>query len=309
MKKFISTHPWRLEIVPALALILSISMAVIYHLRYADYFESFLKNARTHNTPGTILNAICGFVAVLWLSEIGINHRWIRGEQRKRVNWLGLILQFSILVQAWGASLIVFILHRAAIQTARIIVPWRASAGLLILVLCIAVLLETSRKYVPRQNEIEPPPPANILKCDSGFCYKEVTIDWIMVIGSLSLIITACISARLEHIPYMCVTGILGGGFCAWLGVRRVTITPQIIVAYSGPFKKRLNLAEITECSETFRESGSKSPPDVRKSLHSGIGPCLKVTTIDGSGHLFGMLRPHFACSLIESIIQGKTPR
>ncbi|HEY3297104.1 MAG TPA: hypothetical protein VGK34_00485 [Armatimonadota bacterium] len=301
MREFIKTHPWRLEIVPAISLVLSISIACFYHVRYADRLEILLRDARTHDNPGMILNTICVSIVFLWLMEMNLNHWWVTRERRKRFNWIPVVFQFAILIQAWGACLLIYILHQAATHTSSVIVPWATSTVYPILGLCVTTMLEATRKYIPRDDEHEPPPPSNVLTYSDGFCYREVKVDWIHVICSTMLIVGACISAVQEHVPYMFAIGILGGGFCAWLGFRIVTITSQEIVAYSGPFKKFLKLAEINECCETFIETGYKTGPNVQKSLHGGFGPCLEVKTCNGKIHLFGMLRPHFACGLIES--------
>jgi hypothetical protein len=234
-----------------------------------------------------------------------MNHKWALYERRKRFNYLALLVQIPMLSKAWLVFLVLRFLRRIVAHSGPE-TPWLGSASIFLVGLGITAVMEATRVHVPREST-ELPPPTGVITGDGEFLYREVQVDWSTVVSSLFLLGVCCIMAVLMHDPVVLPMGFIGCGLLGWLGYRKVTLTPLEIRSSVGFLQKRVRISEIVEYKESYSEFYGKLPPGVRRSAQMGFGPCLEMKMCDGKIHLFGMLRPHFACGLIESA-RSKSP-
>lgn len=97
MRQFLRDHPWQLEIVPALAVVVSVSATVCSRgmLRQAST-NSELLLAGQWSLAGASMWLVVSVVCA-WVVEVRANHRWVKSERMKRFNWSALVFQSVIL--------------------------------------------------------------------------------------------------------------------------------------------------------------------------------------------------------------------
>lgn len=303
MKKFLSTHPWRLEIVPALTVLWCLGAIAYYYLRVPYRFYLCTGDSCTQWTPGTTLIWMTLVAICYWTIEIGVNHKWVLSERRKRFNYIALIFQLPMLVKAC----LVFLILEGLTHYAQFETPWMECAAILLTGICVTAVMEATRVHVP-EEATEPSPPPDVISSHGEFCYSEVSVDWSTVVCSASLVILCCFIAVETRSLWITLITLCGAGLLAWMSYRKITITSYQIQSSIGPFKKRVRVSGIFEYREGYHEYFAKKTSGGRRSAQGGFGPCIEIKTTDGKTHLFCMLRPHFGCSLIESATSKHTP-
>lgn len=307
MRKWIRSHPWRLEIVPAVAFFTAVGYTVHYHLSGA---EAILRRA---TYPGeqpiqyeaTIVFQIC-LLVFFWMIAATSNHQWVVMERRKMYNWMAPVFQFTILLYAG----IAMFLARTGLPR---ITPDSASTDLnAIPVLAltgtaVTAILEWTRRFVPRDVAPEPDPPDDeSVRTQSGICYLETGIEWGWLVMGGGALVFGILSVFYCQTALISVCNIAAGIYLCSLSRRQVEINSRGILMRSGLIRRRIEPAEVASCRATWDENGQRPRSMSRREWHQfswNTGRCLEITTKQGHIYRFGMQRPKYVCGLIESII------
>lgn len=302
MKQFIKIHPWRLEIVPALAFLISIGTALFYHFQLAEQWNITAVSNITNKSPYILFTWQIIILLCLWLLEIRINHQWIAGEDEKKFNYMAILFHFIIITKTFLLLTSISIIY-SIINNSRLQIPWSWGTIVLVIGLCFTALMERTRKYLSFAEIPEPAPPADIKSSEESFCYNESEIDWLIAVVAILLAILSLLHLMFLHRHDHAIFGIIASVILVSFTYRKVSISTDGISFSCSLIRKRFNIGDIIDCQyirpQVWHRPGSEHP----RAICVTSGRCLQVTTRDGKKHVFGMLRPSLACSLIKPMI------
>lgn len=307
MRQFIKTHPWRLEIVPAIAFIIAVGANIFYHTQIIGHSQVLAVRAGMREQADYQLITGLALIVFLWVLEGTWNHKWVMMEARKRFNWWPLINQSVMLIFAWVLIIVSWMLailsNPAMLHTYRkgLISEMLYLGGcFLIFGLGFTALMESTRRFVPKELFVEPPPPTGIEAQGNSFRYVEKTIDWGLIASTVAMmlfIVTSMLFKR-EHILLM--ISLLAFGVLLFHLKQRIIVTPESVYCSFGMSKRQVAISEI-ECArpvhcQLLERLGQKRV----RAFGNTTGRCLELTMKNGKVHVFGMLRPAYACKLLE---------
>ncbi|MDO8586412.1 MAG: hypothetical protein Q7T82_05175 [Armatimonadota bacterium] len=312
MRRFIRLHPWRLEIVPAAAFLVAVAYTAYYHLSGA---EAVLRRAAYPGEPpvqyeATIMGHIC-LVAFFWTIAAASNHRWVLLERRKMYNWTAAVFQFTIL---GNAGIAVFLARTGlpGITPTTVAVDVDVIPAIALLGIAVTAALEWTRRFVPREYAAEPdPPPPTMVYTDDSFRYVETGLEWEWAILGAGVFALGIGATAYGGITLSGVLSAVAGVFFCSLSRRRLETSSHRVVMWNGLYRVQVALADAASCKATSDENGQRPSETSRKKWHQfswNTGRCLEIATKQGHIYRFGMIRPQYARSLIESVIDvGKS--
>ena len=299
MRRFIRLHPWRLEIVPAIAFATSVAALLLYRLRGSSALSSAGGDAG-HKANLMFWEPVV-FVACFWAMEFATNHRWVMSEREKRFNWFALVAQSVMVLRA--AIALQMALWFAAEPTG-LGLTWRVFCGVSLGSITLAVLIEATREFVPRPEEPEPPLSGERDSCS----YTDTEVDY-GVTPLVAFLVACSVLAILYERHYAAFAlGLAVAAVIGSMAYRRVTITREAVLLRCGPIGKRFAVSEISGCRATHRQILERSQPPV-KALALTTGRCLEITASDRRVHAIGMLRPTHACHMLEAFLAENRER
>lgn len=304
MWKAVRQHPWRLEIVPAVAFGLAAWSLYVWQTRVACVIQRIPELRRSHVLALPWLPL--GSVLFLWLIEFGHNHWWVQSERHKRFNLFALILQALIVMKSCVVCLLTC-MFLSMMRKHPYPPMLTVLLGSVALGVGLTALLEWTRKCVPRDQPPEPPLPTDAVNARP---YREVQIDWSMLAGAILLcscflfgVGTAVASSmRAEpvfaHSVLQLATVLLAAAGVTGLAVTVITVTPDALVLWRGLIPIRLALAEIQFSVPGIREENPKPPHGTTTWCKLG-SRCIDITMKNGRIYRLGALRPSYICRLI----------
>jgi hypothetical protein len=307
MRRFMRTHPWRLEIAPAVAFLVAVGHVAYYQYSGLSSLVARLANNGEGPDPLSLLFTWkIVFMALLWSMEIGVNEKWVCNERRKRFNWIGLNFQLGILM---SAALVIFLIRFLDYGLAHVVHRDLEGTAVIVLVtvgLATTVVLEMTRPYVAKSQTPEPPPELDHTGSSKPLNYVEHETDWWTVGPAIGLVALSAVPSFYGVGQYLILFGLGGGAFLAWFGRRTLILTGETIRFSLGSIRRRIALSDVVSWQSTYHEAWSRCPSGIdRKKWHvfSASGPCLEITTKQGHIYRFGMIRPGYVCRVIESVI------
>lgn len=295
MWKAIRMHPWRLEIVPAAAFAVAVWSVYVYQTHV------------THKWPNTGENGwisammpvgYIGIMVLLWIGQMGSNHKWVQAERRKRFHW-GTVVLPSIMLTLWW---IIYIMVQVSLwnEHPQTSIPRALDFGLFsVIIACgigITVLLEWSRRYVERPEASEP---ALSEETTGASHYRELSIDWWLVLIAAIVLAESIwwyLHGGLLKDLMMFPVGVL---VLASMSVRIVKVTSTTLTYQCGiPF--RIAIADILSCVPAHHEPFIGFHDRRPKPFCVTDGRCIEITTKDGRICRLGALRPSHICQLVE---------
>lgn len=304
MREFVRVHPWRLEIVPALAFIVSIGAALFYAFRLRETWNCISMPDELRSLPATLLPWLVAILLSFWAIELHHNHRWVETERRKRYNWVTLLFQVVIVVKATLGLALVSLVSYVVDHRPWIRQPWPWLAAILVLGIVFEAVMEKTRTFAPTRESPEPGLSGDTASAGE-MPYVDMEIDWWPVASAVPIVIATALLAALTHMYYLLVLGLIGGGLMALFGYRRVAISRDGVLLSCWLIRKRFRIGDIIGCRAVRPEAWERVGPKRARALFMTTGRCLELTTRDGKTHVFGMVRPSYACSLLEPLISG----
>lgn len=301
MWKAIRLHPWRLEIVPAAAFGFAVWWLHVYHTQAVPFVASMRD---LHGADPFRLQVAwnVGWVAVLWLMEMGANHRWVESERRKRFNWMPLVFYPAIILRAW----LPFVFTRMVLDIKHPSRPYEPFDFLLLgatvlIGLGLALLLERTRHYIAREETSEPPLPADAAGASS---YHEIQIDWWFLPITpilLAMVLGLCTQRELAKgdMIMLLSSGVVATAVFLSLSIRTLSATLDLVTCKLGPIPWRFRTSDIVTCAPTHHETFAKQRDKKRKALGVTDGRCVEIAMKNGRIYRLGALRPNHICQLI----------
>lgn len=301
-------HPWRLEIVPAAAFGSAVWGFCVYKsdLEYILTGDTHLRNPDLAGLPCFLLMMTLMFC----LLEFGWNQSWVRMERRKKFNWHALMLQVPIIMQAWLLYALVFLVKWRIWHVGPLPDVFRQLALILLVAVGITAVLEWSRRYVPREEEPEPP----LLAVSAPGEYTEAATDWSTLPSALAMMgaggigVVSGISTHLDRVLTMSA-GVLAGCLFVSLSRSTLTVTATAITHRWGFFATRVRVSDVDSCIVGDRETQPKRSKDVKiVSRRKRGGRFVEIRTRDGRIYRLGAIRPTHVCALIEKAKKDLPP-
>jgi hypothetical protein len=165
-----------------------------------------------------------------------------------------------------------------------------------------------------RSNGIcaEPDPPDDeSVRSLSGIRYIETGIEWGWLVMGGGALVFGILSFFYYQTVLISVCDIAAGIYLCSLSRRQVEMSSQSIVMRNGLSRRLIELGDVVSCRATWDEHGQRPRGITRQQWHQfswNTGRCLEITTKQGHIYRFGMIRPTYMCSLIESMIGEDTP-
>jgi len=273
LRRFIRLHPWRLEIVPAVAVIMAIGHLIYYRCSDLSLVVTRIVNQGAGPDYVSLLSAwMIGYALFLWSTEIGFNSNWVGREKRKRFNPGPLIFQFNILLLT---SFVVFgtrwVSHVVSHVTTRHFSGTPIIAAV-VTGLVVTAVLELTRRYVPKDEVPEPAPPTSHPLAEQVFRYEERHIDWSTVGPAMGLAVL-CFAPVAYGVPrYMIGFGIVALVLAVGLARRRFLLTDRMVSLSVGPFRQRVSVSDIQSCCSPRLEGDWKRPKNVQRGHWHALG-------------------------------------
>lgn len=304
MWKSIKQHPWRLELVPAVA------FAWVLWMAYAFYRQE-LHSAIVPLTTGQVRRDLSqtavwqlGLGLTLWLFSVGINSRWVRSEHGKRYNWLVLVLHPMIIMRVLIAYGFLSLIYTNWFDPP-IFLRLDLFAGGILLCTGTTAVLEWTRRSIPRDETPEPPPPSVPAVADEGLRYRETYIDWWPVAASASLLATFAVLFVLRLPIAFLATGLPLCALFVCFGFRTVSITTLALKVWFCLIPKRFPISQIESCKVAQHELFRRRRGKRSRAWAITDGRCVELTLKNGKVHRIGAIRPSYICDLLA--LQGVT--
>lgn len=306
MLRFIRLHPWRLEIVPAVALVVAVGYVAYFHvtgaaaaMRRAAYPETWPAQYETSTMT------YVGMLAFFWVIAAMANHRWVLLEPRKMYNWTALLFQATILGYT-GITVFLVRIGIPQLDPTTLDLYFDAIPVIVLAGATVTAVLEWTRRFVPKDFADEPDPPPSTEVCsDGGFRYVETGMEWEwMIFGAGAL--TAGIADAAHGWLTDGSVWVLAGALLCSMSRRKVEASSHCVAMWNGLYKRQIALSDAALCRAVPDYNGQRPREISRRKWHQiswNTGRCLEITTKQGEIYRFGMLRPQYACSLIESVI------
>lgn len=305
MREFIRTHPWRLEIVPAVAVFTAVGHVVYY---YVSGIATLVSRTMVRTEPrwfqvDRITLFLTAFVIFCWSMSMSLNHSWVRCERRKRFNYILLPFQANIVMLCAGMTVVLRLLMDAVLH----VVPhpqWWLVPTAMAIGLGVTSVLEWTRPHAPN-GEPEPAPPGNPITSGGAFEYVEGSVDWSLTLGGPLMAVIWAVCAQTSVGGYIAagVVAIL----CVLFGRGQVRLTDRMLRSSRGSMRQSVALSDVQSVQVVTHEMMQWRPKGVPRRQWHMMGspyPCaLEITTKQGHIYRFGMQRPKYVCGLIESIV------
>lgn len=290
-------HPWRLEIVPAVAFGWVMWQVWLTRATLGHAGKHFLPADMQHESTQFSVFVI-GMTSFYWLLEMSINSHWVTSERRKRFSWIAVVTQAPILMNAFLAYTVLYVLRA---EPTSISLPGLDKLALVILTgVGTTAVLEYTRRYVPREEvqEASPPPPAPS-RIDGKSGYREMEIDWWMVATGSAMLATASAMSLCGGPVSNLAWALLAGAVFECVGMRTVSVGANALTLWFGFIPKRFRVTDIISCSvahhETFRRRRDKR---VRAWCVTD-GRCVQLTMRNSTIYRIGAIRPSHICELL----------
>jgi hypothetical protein len=308
--RFIRLHPWRLEIVPAVAFLTAVGHLIYYRCSTEALFITRIINQGAGlDYVSLALSWLLAVALFWWLFEIGCNWDWVVTERRKRFNPHPLVLQCQILL--W-ASTVIFGTRFLLQLVGHVKKPEFTIAPTLFTVLlgiAVTAVMELTRQHVPKTESPEPAPPSPIsLRDAESVRYEELWKDWRT--NGFTLAIAVLYGVPMAFIKEWYPAAIVGAGTIVlfiWLTKGRLILTGRQLTSSLGPIRKSVAISDVSSARVVPWDESLSRPKDFPRGQWHALAATghrlLEITTKQGHIYRFGMQRPKYVCGLIESMI------
>ncbi len=298
MRRFIREHPWQLEIVPALAFLTCVGVGL--------YWLNLDVDPEIRRSYSGICMLMASFVVVLWVPEVSLNHKWVVSERRKKFNYMALVSQATMLPYLWIAIDTAARGSAYARHAIDVSASWPLLSGIAVLGLGSTALMEWRRPYAAKDSALEPPPPDDVGQSPGFTSYTDSEADWSMAVSALLVLGLSVTAALVRHDLHFMAVGLPGSILLASFTRRTVVVSPDAVTLKCGIIRKRVLLSDITDCEAVHRQFLETRRWWACGALCNTTGRCMELKTSSGKTHTFGMLRPSYACELLERTISER---
>jgi hypothetical protein len=300
LREFIKRHPWQLEIVPFVVLILAFVVPAIYWHEIRAQVRPW--NGYSADQTWMLRYVLRGITAVGWLiiASVDSNDIWVRFEHTKRFNWWALWSSPTLALMGWYMS--------------------DQSFGALWLALALLsflpqILIEKSRRFIP-QETVEESKPVPLIQPGEPFYYKEEKCRRPFLLRSVlgMLVIAPALWTVVED----------GSGVVWMLGVSSlvtiltmrifVSVSRERVTARAGWRRVSIPISHIRDVAIydydplSGKRKGWVTTYDRMSIYAPGPGPCLRIETTDGKAYLLGVKDPEAFGNLIRAAMEGVRP-
>ena len=300
MKEFIKRHPWQLEIVPFLMLIVAFVVPAIYW----QELRAQVRPWHGYSADQTLLlrYILRGITAIgLFACSLDSNDTWVRYEHSKRFNWWAM----------WAPPGLAFI-GGWYMANQSFGVFWIALG---IVSLVSQVLIERARRLSPREV-VEKPRQAIEVRPGEAFYYREQrnTIPFALR-GAAAMWIAAPLmwTTSDDGIALICMFSIcslfviLASRIVFSVSRERVTVRAALRHV-SIPISRIRDVVIYDYDPLSGQRKGRVTTYD-RMSIYAPTpGPCLRIETVDGKAYLLGVKDPEAFGNLIRSTMESAHP-
>ncbi|MBP6963201.1 MAG: hypothetical protein KBC96_02225 [Armatimonadetes bacterium] len=302
MRQFMKDHPWQLEIVSALAVASGIGAVLFYYLTLAEHpFVCEMQSSDKMTMGGIIISRVV-MATFFWTLGLRFNHGWVAQEQAKRFNWPSLVWPAGVLLETWIALLLVCVTYEATSPVPRVDMLERMFsllAAMLLIGIGLTAVLEWRRPFLPHEETPESAPPES----DTPGIYVDKEVDWWWVGFALFLAVMCTLAVVGQEGWGYAVVGIVCMVIFASFLFRKVVISPEGVAFHCGPVRKRFPLDDIIECRPLRQELFTWKRLRKTRTFFVTTGRCLELKLRNGMTYRLGMVRPAYACSLIQPMI------
>jgi hypothetical protein len=312
MKQWIREHPWRLEIVP----FLMVMIAIIAPLVYRHYVLAGPSAVRVTPQQWLMGNAsIVANVAAMWFVKMHMDHEWVRNERRAKSfnRWTAV---YCAMIAATG----LFSAWLRFSGTGRAYTTWVFLWGTLGFVsFLVQWVIEYSRPFVPTEREPAPAADSSVMGVQPGdsFYFREVHIRWAwLAYAFLMGMWTMSLNLSDRWWWGSAVSAIVLPLYALFSLYVVFVVSKERITVRIGRRKVAIPMQEVQRCSIVDVPIGSVGWSwDPVKSYYgmplygSGMkaGYMLQIDTTVSKSYILAMNNPHTACALINSALAART--
>jgi hypothetical protein len=297
MKQFIKEHPWRLESVPFVIVLIALFLPLV-HRHELMVNAGPLRQLWHGFTPAQSwwlhwALRVCMVIGI-WLLGIQSNALWVRLELSKRVNYWAPPCAAIMAVAGWFCCW----WHFCSLWTVAIVVAP-----------ILQILIDLTRRPTPKRDAAGSTVMASISRSEP-FYYREdcgltcrsllgtignvgIMLGLVSVTGQwmpLAVIVPAAIIMNFSRLTFTIthdrITARVGG-------IQRIDIPMKDIISHGVHEHRPLE----------GRHHGWGNKIDGMITVTPRTGPCVRIETRDGKAYLLGMNHPEEVCRAISKII------
>jgi hypothetical protein len=303
MWKSIKQHPWRLEIVPAVA------FAWVLWTAYA-FWSQELHSAIVPVVTGQVRRDLAqtaawliGFGLTFWVFSMGTNAHWVRAERGKSYNWLVVPWHAIILMKVFLAYGFLSLMYSNWFDPPTFL-RLDLFAGGILLGTAVTAVLEWTRRGTPQDDKPEPPASVPNDGC-VGLRYRETEVDWWPIAASASVLATLVVLVLLRMPVALAAVGLLMCAAFLLFGFRTVMLNSSALSVWIGLIRKRFPISDIESCKVAHHPFFPLKRDKRLRGIAITDGRCVELRMSDGRIRRIGAIRPSHICDLLA--LQGVT--
>lgn len=290
MRQWIREHPWRLEIVPFLIVIISIIMPLWQQRNVSSIVPLPFGSMDWWFSYFSLLVSMLFF----WFWQLADNHTWVLKEHHKKFNYNILILNTFMLLRGY-VGIWTFYEPDSYIKTMQ---NWTVLG---ITLIGISVIIELARPFKRLESGTRHNTRVHEIKSGDHFYYSEFNRNW------LWCIVYTMAAIWLGLRVWQWVGEIWVGALAVVLQLvllntalsSRLIITKGKITFRQGLSKTTISMLNVTRCQVRENATG-KTFGEVNFPLW------LTVWSRSGRIYSFNTANPETACHLINTAIAGR---
>lgn len=302
MRQFIKEHPWRLEIVPFIVIVLAGLVPILYGIQIVKHMSALNNFARTETYLIRYIFRVFLLLS-LWPILIQQNHEWVLAETKKRFDYVAVAWTMLIALCGWYVS------------------QWFLAPFWLVTIAAATILqivIEAQRPYIPRTIQKQSDTDIN-LQPGILFYYREDRSQlWLGVLIYNPIIWWRwCIwstAGKTDDLTVAIIVSVIVLLFLPFIPRLTCVVSNELIaVRFGWLWQQTVRLDEVKTCS-VVNYTPDDYPISRKSRVWKFIGQIafapkadiLRVETLYAETYHFAFKNAKEACSIINAALEAR---